>query len=741
MSTSKYSGLPQQLWEGLDAVCQKYQGTSDQSDTVVVFKDDILALCKQHGFCTAMTLHVKQLGPHPSNRDGEGLVAERGQSRVSVIKKGGMSLSTIRPNCVVMEDNPNTRAVAKFTVDICSMSPKFAQLEFSQIKGGTLGAGHATQGFAQLHDEVPCDIEAISENGRMSKKKCFDDRNIKAAVEKGLEYDFIDHRIEVAFPIIPHIIQSALNTVQQVSEGENWHSLLMKIVNEASKTFPKIDWKQVKKAVLKSQPPRPQDVPDMVDFVAKWGGLPTGTFVKQLSELCSVFVPSERTVAAKFFSDLSALKFPAAEMPADFVAAFFFTHVNSKEKVQDGQARYLQGSDISDALSNTSSAKLEKYKRIQLANTIIQRMRGLLEENTGIPKHHRLHLMKDLQVACVEAALQRKGTPEQRDLPTIAADVSAKFANFLKGEFNTAQPTPTDDTDEPPLQNVIAYTSDGSAADVSTTLLTQCGFKIGDFVKPKKGTCWEQFQIKAIGSDADFSVEFSRVDPVEGTVVHDSLTTMSLEKFASGYTSVVGKNSHIEIVEKYPAIDPSESLAFQQAVLQGHLVDSLFQLSVQHAKPNVRMFRRPEVRVLALEAFEVGMFVAVPSTTNISVYDPLVSKLWLRTVIATVGDTKFALHPMENKEFMAVAWNVKVVHEKDKANCTMESKHAHGKHFTIKKTNTNQVIDVDVPCIVNCKAIQKHDEIVLYRPRLDAPSVGIKRGAPINITTAKAQKI
>ena len=43
------------------------------------------------------------------------------------------------------------------------------------------------------------------------------------------------YRVERAFKDIPHIIQSALNVVQQVSEGESWHQLLMKIVNEAQK--------------------------------------------------------------------------------------------------------------------------------------------------------------------------------------------------------------------------------------------------------------------------------------------------------------------------------------------------------------------------------------------------------------------------------------------------------------------------------------------------------------------------
>ena len=80
---------------------------------------------------------------------------------------------TLSSNCVAIQDNPTTRRVAKFTIDRCSMSDRFARYSFDEVKAGTLGAGHATHGFAQTHDEVPCAIPEISEDGKMTQKKCF----------------------------------------------------------------------------------------------------------------------------------------------------------------------------------------------------------------------------------------------------------------------------------------------------------------------------------------------------------------------------------------------------------------------------------------------------------------------------------------------------------------------------------------------------------------------------------------
>ena len=98
--------------------------------------------------------------------------------------------------------------------------PKVRTLR-GQVLAGSLGAGHATHGFAQIIDEVPCDLPKISVHGRMSKELCYQDPGIKSACEDGLWFDELDYRIEVVFPMIPWNVSAALNTVTQVAMGEN----------------------------------------------------------------------------------------------------------------------------------------------------------------------------------------------------------------------------------------------------------------------------------------------------------------------------------------------------------------------------------------------------------------------------------------------------------------------------------------------------------------------------------------
>ena len=85
-----------------------------------------------------------------------------------------------------MQENPITKHIEAFTLKQCAKSPKYARYEANTVVAGTLGAGHATHGFAQIIDEVPCDLPKISVHGRMSKELCYHDPGIKSACEDGL---------------------------------------------------------------------------------------------------------------------------------------------------------------------------------------------------------------------------------------------------------------------------------------------------------------------------------------------------------------------------------------------------------------------------------------------------------------------------------------------------------------------------------------------------------------------------
>jgi len=213
------ANLPVALDAELASICVKWSDGSGKNSQVVAYKDAIILAAETHGYCFTREMHVKSMGIHPANRGNTGVHAGRAQTRVDTIFMAGYSDAAIRDNLIGIEDNPMTKHIEKFTLEQCATSPAYACYKEGEVRGGTLGAGHATHGFAQLHDERPCDIPRISKDGKMSQVTVFEDPGIKKAVTCGLRFKMLRWEIEAAHPQIPEIIQAALNTVTQIAEG------------------------------------------------------------------------------------------------------------------------------------------------------------------------------------------------------------------------------------------------------------------------------------------------------------------------------------------------------------------------------------------------------------------------------------------------------------------------------------------------------------------------------------------
>jgi len=213
------NGIPCELDSIITTVVDKFNDSTAERSQIVAFKDTLMDALERFGYCTEREMHVKSMGVHPLNRDGEGINAARAQTRVETIFKSGFSNKAIEHNLIAMEDHPIKKSIEKFTLLICSRSPTYAAYKKGEVKAGTLGAGHATHGFAQVYDERPCTIPGISEDGKWNKAKLFTDKGIQKAVTIGMRYKIIRWEIDVAYPTVASIIQSALNVVQQAAEG------------------------------------------------------------------------------------------------------------------------------------------------------------------------------------------------------------------------------------------------------------------------------------------------------------------------------------------------------------------------------------------------------------------------------------------------------------------------------------------------------------------------------------------
>ena len=212
--------LSKACYDQLKPFVDRAQGDPDDA-CIVACMDGIMRVCFEHGMAYEATVHSKQVGIHPKNRDGEGFILGRAISRGVKVTQCGFSWRVVKMDAVAVEDHPLHRHIAKSTKLQSDLNPGAAQYVESEVRLGPLGATHINHWIAMVHDESPCNEPTISENGKMSKRKCCADPGTKEAERVGLVWKVLRHQVEQAFGSIPIIIQRALNLTAQMAEGDS----------------------------------------------------------------------------------------------------------------------------------------------------------------------------------------------------------------------------------------------------------------------------------------------------------------------------------------------------------------------------------------------------------------------------------------------------------------------------------------------------------------------------------------
>ena len=469
----------------------------------------------------------------------------------------------------------------------------------------------------------------------------------------------------------------------------------------------------------------------MVDFVQKFGGLPSGSLVKELSELSNLYVDADRVVSGKFFQWLYDLGFAPSQFPGEFINAIVFVHAKSSVGVQDGIARYFTKGDLGDILRSK-----EKLTQVMKADSMITRVRKMLNES-ALDKQITLQMLAGVKEAVVEATMNRKGCPEKRSLDEIAHEFSLDFSNKTNAdrvhEVNMEPAYPmTDDS----VTAAVTYDSDGVATNVGRTVVEMKGFKIGDFVKRRKATAWQQYCISEIHGNGNIDLHI--IDEQTGVLDHEKLETVDREEFLNTFTTIAD-SARIEELEIYPGNDARRSQAFHDLALKSEMIICLHELSMANPPPSLKIMTSPEKRVTALKEYKPHEMLLTPSTMLFGVVDSRANPRAIN-VMRDFVPTKFLLMPHMQKEFTSAMWHVKTLSDREKCNCELSNRYVKCKSPTSKDKNTNAVITWTFPCATNFKAIGLHEEVALYRPSVEVqPKVG-KREAPVQLGSASKRQ-
>ena len=241
--------------------------------------------------------------------------------------------------------------------------------------------------------------------------------------------------------------------------------------------------------MLVSQPPRALDVPDMVSFVFKWGGLPDGKFIKRLNREFIARVPSDRVISGSVFKTISQFQIPITiveDYPIDFIYAAIITHAVAEEAVADGVfARYITMSE------STAMGSEKKRKSVLDYNRFLKRADALIESSNKPPRE-KLDLAIDIKIATIRHYLERKLTKD--DYPEIN-DIMKQLVRDLHGVLDERRGA-DDRADK--KHNVLLFDSSGKPMDVAAMSLENLGIKVGVTMHHNTAPQFTQFVIDSI---------------------------------------------------------------------------------------------------------------------------------------------------------------------------------------------------------------------------------------------------
>jgi hypothetical protein len=432
------------------------------------------------------------------------------------------------------------------------------------------------------------------------------------------------------------------------------------------------------------------------------------------------------------------LQFPMeSPMPARFVNAVLFVHARSDKNVIDGIARYFAKGDLFDLSRNE-----KKLQHVLRADAILTRTRHMLASSKDLAHDMKLKLLATLTVSIVEATLARKDSPEKRTIDEIVTDFADLFASLTSGSATAASAGSASEAMEKQSVNPVTYNEDGISQGIGRSKVLLKGFAVGNFVRLRTSSNWEQFEILAIEEDG--TVQLRAVNAVDG--LPGDIASVSRDTFISDY---VITTHNIEVQANYPDKDATNSRALREAAVKGALQSCLYQLVQAHPAPNARVFKSPVKSVIALQAYAQGKLVITPGTLTVSIDRSTSDRANIphdrAIVVKPVAahyldlDFRFLLVPVQTNDFINIMWCAKVVKNREEANCEMierkcvqsvsieslpYAKPSRAPAGAKAPTPLNPVT-FGIQCAWNFKDIQENDEIVIYR--FHQPSGASKR--------------
>ena len=293
-----------------------------------------------------------------------------------------------------------------------------------QLRLLSVGGAHTNSFLHAVTAGCPSAVpEVADEHGNLNVDKLAVKRPaFREAVQKGLRWFVMHWQCAYAWPELPKLIQSALNTDRRNMQSEYEIMLFMHDSMQMSLADgKKPDWSAIQAAACHSLPPCAPYISTLAMYVQNNAGGVTGDLLKELSLHQKAFACNEggasRAMGSEFMANLAKLKFGNAEMlPYVQNAAIKANMVAPGHKIVDGFCRLILPSQVS------SLASKENKPKCQEAEKIMASARDLCNKLPGLPQKKITKLLGQLDVRMILHVIKKgKDGPEGKEFPSLSA--------------------------------------------------------------------------------------------------------------------------------------------------------------------------------------------------------------------------------------------------------------------------------------------------------------------------------
>ena len=711
---------------------------ADDKSMFVYIRDELVKEFTPH--MLDMRLHPGEVGINPSNRTSGDITATGVRLRGKRVLASGFSYQAIGTP-YAFEDHPKKRHIAQHTV-LMTERPEFAKYDPDKIKVGSANWTHCNQFCGMVEQGTVCSDPGIPTiDGRIDTHKILSaPGNIRMSeyINRGMNWKVFPYWVAEKYPFMPALFATAGNQEQQVGQGEGCVEVLHKIAKRTSETMKSgktLRKEDIARAVIRSQPPHAADVPDMVEWVHKWGGGEDMYFVKSIAKFVrEMQLSGEVRVSGSHFGALAKLGFGTV-MPSHAVSAVV-KRLLACEQASDGLATCLSCADIK---------RLDKRDKDDFLKVdgVIKKNIALMAENRIEPRDVAIQ-GGWLEMTLIDTILKKPN----RD-GTLFANIDKVVEEFLLRIFGQAPqiapPAPGPDSSS----TLVKYDEHGAAIGVAKlVLIEQHGFQVGaNYHSPKKQ--WdnglrtsEPIAWKLISIDGDGK---SRLQPYStiGELLVDQETTISGEELMSKYTKY---EKEFKMLVGYPQNEGKHCKEMFAEVFVDRIREALLVKAVAMIDQPLTIRTSPSNSVFAASDIESGALRLSPVTKSITLLDDkkkaAVEPRYQCTLTCPNGSTSLYRMgvPSVSKDFCSAYFVVATTNVQKCANMALQSEMVTFIPASVGKLKiAGNEHNVKIPILVNTSVINKGEELRCYVPKEVKPTT--KKEIVLELKAAKKAKV